>query len=486
MILILVAAFFIWPSLLEAQEKIESTSQRLELAPYAFENVRGEKLDAELGRLLVPENRHNPRSRSIEIAFIRFKSKAKEPGPPLIYLEGGPGGSGIDAARNQAFASLMAMREFGDVIALDQRATGMSKPGLDCSVSWEMPLDIPGEGAVARKSIGEKIRVCLQELKRQGVDPAGYNNNENADDIEDLRVALGYPKVRLWGVSYGTLLGLTTLRRHENSIDRLILSGVLAPNQNGGVFPSTVQEQLVKVDALFKSDPEVNKLMPDFQGLVKSLLEKLDQPVIVEVDNPQTRQKVKVAVDKTDLQLFTSYSTTYSYGIMTLPNFLYPLSKGDWTPLARRALEHRRGPLGSLMGPLMICSSGVTYARKRRLEAESKQSFLLGNAINIGAADLCEALGNDLGKSYREPVRSKVPVLLISGTLDGTTPLINAEEVRRGLPNSTHLIVEGAGHGWELFYFTPEVRAAMLAFLKGEPLGIARAHSSITLIPVQQ
>ena len=99
-----------------------------------------------------------------------------------------------------------------------------------------------------------------------------YNNNENADDIEDLRVALGYPKVRLWGVSYGTLLGLTTLRRHESSIDRLILSGVLAPNQNGGVFPSVVQEQLVKIDALFKSDPEVNKLMPDFQGLVKSLI----------------------------------------------------------------------------------------------------------------------------------------------------------------------------------------------------------------------
>ena len=76
-------------------------------------------------------------------------------------------------------------------------------------------------------------------------------------------------------------------------------------------------------------------------------------------------------------------------------------------------------------------------------------------------------------------------MLLISGTLDGTTPVSNAEEVSRGLPNSTHLIVEGAGHGWELFYFTPEVRTAILAFLKGEPLGIARAQSSITFIPVR-
>src|SRR5262249_13853206 len=97
----------------------------------------------------------------------------------------------------------------------------------------------------------------------------------NADDIEDLRRALGYPKIRLWGVSYGTLLGLTALRRHEATIDRMILTGLLGPDQARGYLPSVVQDQLVKVDRLFKADPEVNKLMPDFQGLIKSLLEEL-------------------------------------------------------------------------------------------------------------------------------------------------------------------------------------------------------------------
>ena len=151
--------------LAQNESKTSSQSLALTLTPYTFENVRGEKVEAELGRLLVPENRRNTHSRKIEIAFVRFKSKANQPGPPVFYLEGGPGGSGIDAAKNQAFSSLMAMREFGDVVALDQRATGLSKPGLECSSSWDMPLDVPGEGEVARRSIKERITVCLEELK---------------------------------------------------------------------------------------------------------------------------------------------------------------------------------------------------------------------------------------------------------------------------------------------------------------------------------
>ncbi|MDQ3819716.1 MAG: alpha/beta hydrolase, partial [Acidobacteriota bacterium] len=72
----------------------------------------------------MPENRSDPKSRLIEIVFVRFKSTAKNPGPPIIYLAGGPGNSGIDQARGNRFPLFMAMREFGDVIALDQRATG--------------------------------------------------------------------------------------------------------------------------------------------------------------------------------------------------------------------------------------------------------------------------------------------------------------------------------------------------------------------------
>lgn len=113
----------------------------LKVEPYVFENSKKEKIEAELGRLLVPENRSAPKSHLIELVFVRFKSTAKSPGPPIIYLAGGPGNSGIDQARGSRFPLFMAMREFGDVIALDQRGTGLSTPNLACREPLDFPLD---------------------------------------------------------------------------------------------------------------------------------------------------------------------------------------------------------------------------------------------------------------------------------------------------------------------------------------------------------
>src|SRR5918992_4394693 len=114
----------------------------LKIKPYTFENDKKEKVDAEFGTLLVPENRSNPESNLIELAFVRFKSTAKNPGPPIVYLAGGPGGSGIFSARGSRFPLFMALREVGDVIAFDQRGTGHSKPNLGCYERLALPLDI--------------------------------------------------------------------------------------------------------------------------------------------------------------------------------------------------------------------------------------------------------------------------------------------------------------------------------------------------------
>jgi pimeloyl-ACP methyl ester carboxylesterase len=448
---------------------------RLTIEPYRFKAENGETVDAELGRLIVPENRRSPRSNLIEIAFVRFKSTAKDPGPPLVYLEGGPGGSGIEAARGAAFPSLMALREIGDVIALDQRGTGMSKPSLVCSRTWDLPLDRPGSAAQILRRVKTQLRACAQELKARGIDLLGYNTNESADDVEALRKALGAEKISLWGISYGTQLGLATIRRHGTKIHRALLTGVEGPGHEMMILPSTIQQQLVGVDRLFKQDPVVSQQIPDFLGLAKRLLHQLEEkPVTVELPDARTRQKVRVTVGKFDLQLFLSSSVTFTWGIMNLPAFLYTMSRGDFRPLAQRALDYRTQRIGSLMPWLVICASGISDERLRRIKREARET-LMGGAYNCLTPELGEALGNpDLGPAYRAPIRSDVPVLFISGTLDGRTPVSNAEEVRRGFPHGEHLIVEGASHGYDLFFFTPKVQEVMQEFLKGQPISTTR------------
>src|ERR1041385_1171565 len=98
-----------------------SISAQLKIKPYVFENEKKEKVDGEFGTLFVPEKRSNPESNLIELAFVRFKSTAKNPAAPIVYLAGGPGGSGIYTAMGSRFPLFMALREVADVIAFDQR-----------------------------------------------------------------------------------------------------------------------------------------------------------------------------------------------------------------------------------------------------------------------------------------------------------------------------------------------------------------------------
>src|SRR5215204_2647097 len=149
----------------------------LKLKPYTFENDKGEKLESEFGTLLVPENRSDPQSNLIELAFVRFKSTAKNPGPPIVYLAGGPGGSGIGTARGSRFPLFMALREIADVIAFDQRATGFSKPNLTCLNRLALPLDVAPSRAAVINELRANSRDCAfywHDIQR--VDLTAYNS----------------------------------------------------------------------------------------------------------------------------------------------------------------------------------------------------------------------------------------------------------------------------------------------------------------------
>jgi pimeloyl-ACP methyl ester carboxylesterase len=235
-------------------------------------------------------------------------------------------------------------------------------------------------------------------------------------------------------------------------------------------FPEAIQQQLVKADRVLKTEPSLSRESTDFIGLLTRLLNRLEKaPVTVELADAKTGQKEKVTVGKWDLQFFTASSITQTWGIRNLPAFYTALSKEDFTPLARAALDFRKGQIGSLMAALMICASAASQGRYRIIKKQARQT-LLSDAVNFPFPGVCEAFGNpQMGPAYRTPVKSNLPVLLISGTMDGRTPVSNAEEIRRGFANSKHIIIEGASHGYDLFFFIPAVKEAMEEFLRQSP-----------------
>jgi TAP-like protein len=204
-------------------------------------------------------------------------------------------------------------------------------------------------------------------------------------------------------------------------------------------------------------------------------------PKTVTLTHPLTGESGPIVVGALDFQAAVTDMLTGPETFAGLPDFVARLAAGDWTALALLAAPGRFGEVPIAMAVGMDCASGASAERRARIAAEAKDT-LLGDAINLPFPELCQELGiRELGETFRAPVRSSVPALLISGTLDGRTPPRQAEALLPGLPNAQHLVIEGAGHSDPLFLSSPKILDSMKRFLRGE----AQTEHRIVLPPVQ-
>lgn len=447
----------------------------LELKPYTFETRGGETAPAEWGRIRVPENRRRPDGPSIELALVRFKSRSPRPGPPIFFLPGGPGNSTIDAGRMPArFPLFMKALDFGDVILVDQRGVGASRPRLDCDETVPYSVDRPVTRASRLKVYRAAARRCAESWRRRGVDLGAYDTNASADDLDDVRKALGAEKMVLWGLSYGSHWALATIRRHPGRIERAIMAGVEGQDHTAKL-PSTYRAHLRQLAALVRRDPVIGSQIPDLEALLETVVRRLNaKPQRLLVKDSDSGETRPVMLNGTLLN-WTLGGIWGSDGVPILPWIILQTSKGNFDDVA-----HLLGRLGSglesAMHAAMDCASGVSPGRQRRVERQYDD--ILFRDLNFPYMEGCIGWGvKPVGPSFWAPVRSSIPVLFISGTLDAKTPPFQAEEIRRGFPNSAHLIVDGAVHSNPLFLSNPRIKDVIFDFLAGKPVRDGRLEA---------
>ena len=452
----------------------------LDIQPYIFKTNKGDSIHAEIGKFNVPENRTKAESRKLNLKFIRFKSTSKSPGYPIVYLAGGPGGSGINAAKGDRIKLFQELRKIGDVIAFDQRGTGISDGPPPYAGWWSFDPDKPTDREVVEKKIFEETLRAAKYFESQGVDLSGYNTNENADDLNDLRIALGAEKISLVSISYGTHLALTTLKRHEKVINKIVLAGVEGYDHTIKL-PSDQQKLLEEIDRRLKTNPKYVQVFPNFLIDLEEVLKIADEkPILTQTRNPMTGQTMDIKLGKFDLQMIFSWTLRGPDSFKGLPLLIKQILSSDYSGLYDYALYTHIGRFrGMNMG--MDVASGISSQRYYRVN-EEKNNTLLGDAINFPLLVQMNALKQlDLGEGFRNPYPSSVPVLCISGTLDGRTPPGNAEETLEYFDNGEHLIIDGAGHGDDLFLSSPMILKNITGFFLDHELSFEK----ITLEPVE-
>ncbi|MEM8932133.1 MAG: alpha/beta fold hydrolase, partial [Acidobacteriota bacterium] len=446
-----------------AAPAIEAEPSEHRTRPYTWTTHDGIAIEAVRGTVTVPENRADPASRTIQLAYVRLPSTAAgsgaSPGPPIVYLAGGPGASGIDSARGPRADFFLALREVADVVLLDQRGTGQSRPALICGKTWEHPLDAPLDDDEALDAIRDAAALCAEQMTRRGIDLSQYEPRAIADDVDTLRQALGVETVSLVATSFGTRLALETLRRHGARIDRAMLLGVVGP------------DHVIKRPEVADHVLSALGAGPDGSSLANVLRERLvelrREPMTVEAHDVLTGDVVPLQIGPADLQLAIVDHLGSTDRLLALREIAGELQRDAWQALADPSRRQRKRWLGHVVPYAVTCAAGASPARRDQIAAHAGSS-LAGHRLDFHFPEVCAPLGVEpLDAEIRRPVRSDVPVLAISGSFDARTPPSNADEVLATLPNGAHLIIERAGHGDDLLVSTPEIARRARAFFTG-------------------
>ncbi len=327
------------------------------LVPAAF-RLRSGDVPVDEGTLYVPANRSRASSGTLSLRFVRFRSTGAAPAPAIVFLAGGPGDAGIRAFHGIPAEFLDTLRTHGDVIALDQRGTGLSEPlGLHCTVNAWLPLDLPGSDSLYAPIFRERVAGCLEDVRARGVDVAGLTTRESADDLALLDQVLGSPGLVLFGGSYGTHLAITTARRHPEIVRGLILAGVEGPDQTFKL-PLSADRALARYDSAHAE--------AGLRAGARAVLDTLAlRPVPVAVNGDT------VTVGPWDLRRMVADAVGSARALDTLAESLARMLRGEYTDLARHAFRFRRNPRTDLLNIAMDCASGASPGR---LEAIREQA----------------------------------------------------------------------------------------------------------------
>lgn len=415
---------------------------------------------ARCGLLTVPENRRRPSGRTIalSVAIVPAASPNKK-ADPIVWLAGGPGD---DAIIEIPMALAGALNRDRDVVFMSQRGTYKARPSLGCPQVdrfAEETLDRPFNAAETGRLYAEATRDCRRRLDALGADLGAFNTLESADDLEDLRLALGIPQWNLFAISYGTDLALTYMRRHPDGIRAVGLDGVFPPPLAGGVAAWTSAGE--GIGAVFRAcgaQPPCRERYGDIGATFRRLVQRFEaSPRTVAVSVPGVAGPVNVTISGGMLMQWAVSPGTHMAA--EVPAAIDALDRGDATRIAAgwaapRLDQAGIGVLGNGLFYGVSCGEWVPYETEQDVEAAGERAFpgfprsIYRNAPNLQfMRSNCEAWGvPPVERSIREATASSIPTLVIASQYDAQTAPSFGPLVARTLPNATVVDIPNIAH----------------------------------------
>lgn len=396
------------------------------------------------GTFDVFENRATQLGRKLHLHILILPAIAEKPAPdPVFGFAGGPGQSSAETF--PLMTAMVALRQTHDLVFIDQRGTGQSNP-LPCPVDDnDAQLFLNGSGSSAVKDLPG----CRKELETRA-DLTQYTTSNSADDVDDVRGALGIDKIDLLGGSYGTLAALVYVRRHGEHVRSMVLEGVAPPDYKLPLpFAKTIQASLDHLFANCAADPDCHKDFPNLKAEFETVVKRLGaQPATFQLDSgPNKGQTVTLSRGA-----FVSALRPLLYQpaiVSQLPQIIHRAFENDLNPFATIAVAMRRAVNQAIARGMAFsvgCSEAFPFISEADIRRETAGTYLEDFDAKIYQKNCAIWPHAAVSKDFLKPVHSDVPALLITGAEDPATPPSWAEHAAEGLSESRLVVIPHGTH----------------------------------------
>jgi pimeloyl-ACP methyl ester carboxylesterase len=425
------------------------------LEPCTYE-AKDVEYAADCGTLIVPENRANPESRLIALPVSRIRATGSNPAEPIFRLGGGPGQSNMD------FSHLEKLIENHDLVLVGYRGAD-SSPVLQCPEFIQAAKGV-GDNLLSEESItnmGDALAHCAARLQDEGVDLDGYTILEEIEDVETARVGLGYESINLLSESFGTRMAIIYAWKHPDSLYRSAMISVNPPGRLA--WEPDVLDWQISYDAdLCARDSECSARTDNLANTVRNVAHNMPSRWLF------------LPIDAGKVKFFTHFFLWYREGLtgqdaaMVYDTYL-AAEKGDPSGLAMMSLMYDLIKPATMMNwgqsAAIVMSTDFDPSRDYFAEMNPPGSILGAPQSEIAWSPLYFAdwPATLIPAEYRQVQDSDVETLLVSGSVDGTTPARYAtEELLPSLANGKQVILSEFGHVGDVWDLQPEATMHLL------------------------
>ena len=396
----------------------------------------GNQVDARCGTLTVPEDRSDSAGRQVELHVAVIPAIKRNPEPDALFLlAGGPGQSAIETF--PAIIALMyPIHEDRDIVLVDQRGTGQSNP-LRC-------LD-PEDESLDDEQVIAVLKSCPKNLD---ADLRFYTTEIAMTDLDEVRSALGYETINIYGASYGTRAALTYLRMFPARVRTLTLDAVVNPEFV--MFMDAAEDGQAALDKFFarcESDDDCKTTFPNLRSEFEGILNRLEEsPTEITMPHPLTSKPLDLTLTRQMIANMV-FNTLYVPDLVaTLPLSIHTAyADSNYVPLISQAFLVNAG-LYDGMFYAVTCTEDAPLISADEAAKRGEGSIFGDRTVDFMSV-CAEWPKGAVSRQFREPVASDVPVLILSGESDPITPPWHAEKVAESLTNELDLVFSGMGHG---------------------------------------